>query len=500
MDTQKDNYDEPTAEVSTNSIKSKAIKSAKWTAAQSVLNMVYGPVYKILLAMIISPLGFAYISAILVVLSIGDLLNKIGFSQALIVEKDSGSKQFSTVFWIDLCSSLLVSGAIMLCSSWIDSFYELEGLKTMILLVGPCVLLSGLSRTFHCYLQKELRLDITVKIDVLKMLADTGFTMLFIVLTKSMIGYVIGTLISRFIMLVCYAWSAFRQGYRMGFYFDLQFLKKVKAFAGSVTFRQIFDYLVSKADELIIAAAFADKSVLGIYFFAKDMLAKPSQVIISAVSQVALSTLSKFADSVEKVAALYLKMSKYLVIAAFPILAGIAVTASEFLPALFGSEYSGAVVYIQCLAVSSMLSTVTFAPGSSVLYAMKKPKTVLGLDVMNNSVYLILMLLLARYGVIYILIAKVASTFFSVPMYHTVTRRSVNVSEKEYFKNVWVPVISTVLMVLCIIGLKLIVPESLGVWVELIASVCIGAAIYIIILFTKEKATVKEILSMIKRS
>ncbi|MBQ4528069.1 MAG: oligosaccharide flippase family protein [Clostridia bacterium] len=484
---------------STNEIKTKVIKSAKWTTAQSVINMVYGPLYKIVLAMVISPMGFAYISALLVVLSIGDLLNKIGFSQALIVEKDSGSRQFSTVFWIDLCSSALVSAAIMLCAPWIDSFYELEGLKTMILLVGPCVFVSGLSRTFHCYLQKELRLDITVKIDVLKMVADTVFTVVFIILTKSMIGYVMGTLLSRSLMLICYVIGAFRNGYRMGFHFDIEFIKKVKSFASSVTIRQIFDYLVSKADELIIAATFADKSVLGIYFFAKDLLAKPSQVIISAVSQVALSTLSKFADNVKKVASLYLKMSKYLAIAAFPVLAGLAVTASEFLPAFFGSEYAGAAIYIQCLAVSSMFSTITFAPGSAVLYAMKKPKTVLGLDVLNNSINLLLMLILARFGVIYLLVAKVASTFFSVPVYHTVTRRSVFVSETEYVKSVGIPILASAIMVAVVIGLKLIIPESFGIWIEFIASVAVGASIYIIILITREKNTLKELLSMVKR-
>lgn len=479
-------------------IKSKVIKSAKWTTTKSIFNMAYGPVYKIVLALIVSPLGFAYISAIKAVLNIGDLLSRIGFSQALIVENDSGKKQFSTVFWIDLLTAFLTGVGIFIAAPWVEKFYELSNLKEMITVASVCVFLTGITRTFKCYLQKNLRLDINVKIDIIDIIVDTISTVVFIILMDDITGYIYGTLVSRFVYLALYAYCAFRQGYRMGFYFDKSFLYKVRNFAGSVSFRQIFDYFARIADELLIARLFEDKSILGIYYFAKDLIAKPGQVITTAVSQVALSALAKFTDNMEKFNAIYLKISKCLAIASFSVFGGIALTAGEFVPVLFGNEYIDAIIYVQCFAITSAISTVVTSPASAVLYAKRKPGAIMWLDIFNNAIYLLLLLLLGRFGVIYVLITKMISSCASIPLTNGVTRRALDMPMSRFAGNLKSVFLAAICMIISVLGIKLLIPESLGYLTELCVAVVVGVAVFLILMWKSERKMLLELISMIK--
>ncbi|MBO5370214.1 MAG: oligosaccharide flippase family protein, partial [Clostridia bacterium] len=481
------------------SIKSKAVKSAKWTTANSVVNMVYGPIYKILLAMIISPTDFAYIAAIAVVLNLGDMLNKIGFSQALIVEEKTDFKQFSSVLWLDAFMSLIVGVAIVFCSSFVERYYQLENLSSMILVVAPCVLFSGLARTFRCYLQRELRVDIITRIDMLKLILDSTFSIVMILVTKSIFGYVIGTLIGSFSSMTCMMLCAFKHGYKIKFCIDFKLIKKIWNFAGFVTLRQVFDYIMNVADELLIARLFSDKSVLGFYYFAKDLISKPQGVITSAVSQVALSTVAKFSNDLKQVGNLYLTMTKFLAVVSFPVFAGLAVTAGEFVPLLFGSEYLGAVIYVQLFCIRSIFATYTLSPTSAVLYAIKKPNRLFAIDLANNIPYVILLLILGRFGMGWIMAVIMFRAFCVVLMSQIVTMKSIMLSIRKYLSELKVTFVATIMMVIGVFAIQTIIPDSASYLIELVASVAVGAVVYTVIMLKLEKSLITKLLGLLKK-
>lgn len=476
-------------------IKGKIVKSAKWTTGNSVLNMIYGPVYKIVLALLLKPIGFAYISACAVILNLGALLTRMGYSQALLVENSPEDTSFSSVFWMDIIKSTLLCVVIFLCAPFVEFYYELDGLKEMVTVLSACVFLSGASRTFMCYLQKELRVDIIVKIEILQVLLDGGFSVFFIWKMQSVFGYVMGTLISRMVTTTLFVIFGLRQGFKFRFNIDWKTLKKLRSYAASVSARQLFDYFIQIADELIIARLFADKSVLGFYYFAKDLISKPQAVITSSVSRVALSTVAKFNDNIQMVSRLFLKMTKYLSLVAFPVFVGIVLTATEFLPLLFGSEYIGATFYVQMFCIGAMISTISLSPGSAVLYAVKKPNTLLYIDLCVNIPYILTLLFMGRNGVICILIITVSRMILSSVLTQIFTRRAIGLSYVEYCRNIFIPFIGVVAMSIIVGICKWFLSALDFEIVKLIVSIAIGVVTYSTVLIIKEK---EEIIGLLR--
>lgn len=479
-------------------VKSKILKSVKWTAGNSVLNMLYGPIYKIVMALVVDPVGFAYISAFAAVNSIGSLLNKIGLGQALLVEKETDTRQFSSVFWVDVIKALLICVGIILLSPFIEMYYGLEGLGYMVAFFGISIFLSGASRVFRCYLQKELYLDSLVKIEVVQLLLDGILSITSICLLKSIFGYVIGTLVSHIISSALLVFASFRRGFRVKMCFDFSLVKKMGSYAQAVSARQILNYIVGIADELVIARLFSDKSILGYYYFAKDLIKKPQEVITAAVSRIALSAMAKFSDELKKLATLFSVMSKYLALVALPVFGGIILTADMFVPMFFGKEYTAAIFPISMFCISAAVSTISFSPASAVLYALKKPGTVLKIDMAINIGYIVALLLVPKNSVNAILFVAISEIILKALFYNVFARKNSKITLLSFLKLLKATIISVAAMMITGCFVKLVLSAFFENIVALSGVIIWGVVVHVGMMLILDKSFVKKALKTLK--
>ena len=103
-------------------------------------------VVSVILARLLSPREYTVIAIIMIFTTIANVLVQNGFATALIQRKDADGVDFSSVFFLNLCSSLVVYIFMFLLSPVIARFYHqpqmVKIFRVMIVIVFPGAIIS----------------------------------------------------------------------------------------------------------------------------------------------------------------------------------------------------------------------------------------------------------------------------------------------------------------------------------------------------------------------
>lgn len=90
------------------SLKLRTARTLKWNTIDRVSSQVIYAVTGVVLANLLSKEDFGLVGALLVFQAFGILFVDSGFGSALLQKKEPTRRDFSTVFWFNLCVSLAV--------------------------------------------------------------------------------------------------------------------------------------------------------------------------------------------------------------------------------------------------------------------------------------------------------------------------------------------------------------------------------------------------------
>lgn len=90
-------------------LKAKALSGFLWSSAGTLGNGLVSFLVTIILARILTPEDFAIVALLTVFVTVSNVLVDSGFSQAIIRDDNPSSTDLSSVFYFNLCLSLIVS-------------------------------------------------------------------------------------------------------------------------------------------------------------------------------------------------------------------------------------------------------------------------------------------------------------------------------------------------------------------------------------------------------
>ncbi len=169
----------------------------------------------------------------------------------------------------------------------------------------------------------------------------------------------------------------------------------------------------SNVDYAIIGARLGAYQT-GLYYRAYTLAVEYQTKVSVVMTQVGFPVLSR-TDGQAELARLHRQMARMLTIALFPLLALLAIGAPVLVPFCFGSEWSGAVVPVQILAVGGA-SVLAIDAAGTVLMATGRTKALLGYGVAHFAAYGVAVLIVAGHGIAAVAVAGsvVHSVFLAV--------------------------------------------------------------------------------------
>jgi O-antigen/teichoic acid export membrane protein len=171
-------------------LKQKAISGVKWTTLSTIITAITQLLQISILARYLEPSAFGLIAIIMVVIGFSQMFVDFGVSSAIIHKQNVTAEQLSTLYWLNILSSIVVFMVIVGLSPFIASFYHESVLTQLIILTSTTIVIQSFGKQFFVLFEKELQFNTVAKIDIV-----AAFSSLTLAVTLAINGFGVYSLI-----------------------------------------------------------------------------------------------------------------------------------------------------------------------------------------------------------------------------------------------------------------------------------------------------------------
>ncbi len=136
--------------------KTKVVSGLFWKFAERIGAQGVNLIVSVILARILAPEDYGLIALITIFITISNVFIESGMGTALIQKKDVDIKDFSTVFYFNILTSILMYAILYLISPLIANFYNNSQLVPVVRVLGLTLVISGLKGVQNAYISKKM--------------------------------------------------------------------------------------------------------------------------------------------------------------------------------------------------------------------------------------------------------------------------------------------------------------------------------------------------------
>jgi len=337
-----------------------ALYGTIWSMVSSLAPALVGLLVFLATSRVLTPAEFGLVSFAAGIATFGAAIAPAGFREALIQRNLITQKHLDAVFWLCVGAGLLIYAGLILASGPIAANFDEAELALLIPFISlrvvfdmAAVVPNGLLVRGMSFKKLALRSTVASLIAGLGCLALlwAGFglwALAFSQLATSVVAC-IGALVAA--------------RWRPHFTLDFGALRELGAFG---LFSTGNHFITTLSVDQIMIGAFLGPAGLGIYGFARRIFQILTDLITGALNLVSYSLLSSLQDEQEKLRNAYLFGTFASSIVAFPVFAGLALIAPDFIPLAFGAQWLEAVPVVQAFCALGLLTAIGILQASLV--------------------------------------------------------------------------------------------------------------------------------------
>lgn len=309
-----------------------------------------------ILTRFLDKLDFGLMALSMIVVGILNLILDVGISIGILHFQKISLKSYSSIYWLNICLSLILYILLIFSGSLIATFYQEPVLLDILPIIGLHLLFTALGRQFQIREQKALQFKAISIIEVLG-----GILSVALAIVLGILGYGVWALIwSELVRVLVINFSFFirallRKSLRLEFSWEsVQPFLKIGIFSLG---GQLVNRISKDLDILIIGKVF-DHEILGGYTIAKQLVNKPSQVLYPIVSKVVSPILPVFQHDKSLLREKFLELSQMLSSALSVTYLLIVFFARPLVLILYGQDYLEIVNLVRILCLYMYLRTI----------------------------------------------------------------------------------------------------------------------------------------------
>lgn len=458
---------------------------------QSGYAAVLGLVANLIVTILLSPTIFGIYVTVLSIIAFLNYFSDIGLAASLIQKKELDDKDISTTFTVQQLLIITMIGIGFLLTNTIVTFYRLPPEGTYLywsLLVG--FFISSLKTIPSVFLERQIKFQKLVYVQVVESTVFYAAVSIFALMGWGLNSFTIAVLLRAVVgLILIYSISFWRP--KVGI--SMPHLRALLKFG--VPF-QASSFLALFKDDLIILylGRVLGFEALGYIGWAKKWSDAPIRIIMDNVSRVLFPLVSRFQDDRTKLKNISEKILSYQTSLLAPVIIGMMVTVSMFIDIIPKYEkWAPALPIFYILSVSSLILSLS-APFMNLFNALGKVKItftfMLILTVVNWITTPLFTKQFGMYGFpVAHLIVSITLSFLLIK-----AKKMLGI---HILKCITHPIVSAVIMGVCIQILKQFLPSNLPV---IILISVVGAAIYYSIMkYVFKNDVIKHLLSLYEK-
>lgn len=337
-------------------LKKQVLSGTAWTAGSTIITALIQVLRLSILTRFLEKSDFGLVAIVVLVLGFTHIFADLGVSVSLFSRKNITKKEYSSLYWVSLILGMLLYCVLLGITPLIASFYQQDELRYLIPIMGLDLVIATAGRQFRIFRQKALSFKNLAIIDIISVVLSLVVAVVVAMEGGGVWSIVYSTLFASMFSTICLIATGLRT-HPLAFYINLRKGKSFYKIGFYQTGSQIFDYLASQLDILIIGKIM-DTSSLGVYNLVKQLVSRVYAIINPIVTGVATPILATLQDQLDMLKKRYLQMIDLVSFINIGIYGLLAVLAKEILLIMYGSQYTDAAFIFQILCIWGAFSAV----------------------------------------------------------------------------------------------------------------------------------------------
>jgi len=476
-------------------LRKQVSRGLKWQIINIAGKQLLSLVVFTTLARLLDPAAFGLLALIGVYTYFASMLADLGIGVALVQRKDLDKAHVDTAFWFNMgCNAALCAGTIALAGP-IATLMGEPKLMPLLRWASLGLMFGAASAVQGTLFTKEL----DFRGPTIRTLIGNGVGGA-VGVGMALAGFGVWALIGQ-LLAGSFAGAVFMciaSSYRPSFNFSFRHLRELLAVGSAVFANALIWFFSSRLDQLVIGRM-AGVPVLGLYVISTkvpEMAKGATQQPIIDVSVPALARLQHDHERMRE--ALYHGMELNTLVM-FPMYVGIAATAHDLVPFLFGSKWAAAAPISSLLAIYYLFNSqqVFFYP--ALLASGVTGKYVL-LNIAQSIGVLIACTIGIRFGIAYLVLGLILNNLTLVVPAMLLLRHRIQLSPLRYYRPGLIPACASLLMATSVWLLSALFPTGTSLLVRLIGEVTLGAGIYIAFIYLYKRTALVNLIQMVRHA
>ncbi|MHC1731133.1 MAG: lipopolysaccharide biosynthesis protein [Bacteroidales bacterium] len=454
------------------SLKTRTARGMFWSFLDSfgVYLVRFG--FSIVIARTLSPEDYGLMGMIVIFIALGQMLMQGGFSMALIQKKDSDETDFSTVFWFNAATAVVVYIILFFSAGAIASFFGKPVLVSITRVAAIGIILNALSSVHVSLLTKKMdfRKLTWINLSGAVISGSTGLVM-------ALKGFEVWALVFQTLAgnLISLAGLWISSGWRPRLVFGLDSFRSLFSFGYKVLLQGLTDVIFTRIYFPLIGKLFP-VAQLGFYTNASRFHEIFIRQTANSVTRVIFPAFSTIQDEREKFSSNYIKSFNMLALLMFLGSLVLIVSSRPFVSLALTDKWLPAVPFMQIFFIEGFFFPLMMF-NQNILYSAGLGSAALRIDLGRKAVILVGIIILYRYGIEALIAGQVASTLLALLFTQWALTRSLGIKTG----SVMVPLLKLLAItgVCFAFSFYIIDPPGLSDWLQLLLKVTLVPVLFL---------------------
>ena len=383
-----------------------------------------------ILARLLTPNDYGLVGMVAVITTFVSMFKDLGLSLATVQKPEINFNEISTLFWVNICLSLIICLAMILASPGVAWFYGEPRLTMITVVTALGFIFGGLSVQHEALLKRQM------KFLALGVIAFVSMT----------VGYMVG---------IIFAWRGF--GYWSLVFSQLSLLatnvlgvwiacrwipgrpnldsgvKAMLSFGGNVTGYATVNYFSKNADNLLIGR-FRGSQELGFYSKSTQILGLPTDQINEPLTAVAIPALSRLSLEPDRYRAAYRRMVEKVLMFTMPSVALMIATSDWLVRIMLGSQWGGTARILVMMGIAFLFQPIV-STGGWLLVTQGRTREMLNWSLISAPFSIMSIVIGLRWGAIGVATSySIARVFIIMPLMFWYVGRSGPVRTFDFYR------------------------------------------------------------------
>jgi O-antigen/teichoic acid export membrane protein len=414
------------------SLKKQAVSGVLWTFSQQISVQGINFIVQIFLARLLLPKAFGLIAMIQIFMSIGKALMDGGMTSSLIRTEKPDEKDFSTVFFINLFSSIFIYLILFFTAPFIALFFDQPLLTSIIRVYTISFIIQALVGVQTTRLTKQLNFKLQMYMQIPSTVCG-GIIGIFLAYKGFGVWSLVWmNLITTFLFMLQH-W--FKTDWRPSFIIDREKFKYHFNFGYKLTLSALLTSVYLNSYTLIIGKLFS-ATQLGFFNQANTLRMFPVNNITSALQKVTYPVFSSLQGNNEKLKYAFRRVTLLVFFIVCPVMLSLVLVAKPLFRFVLTEKWLPAASYFQILCISAIFYPLSMY-NLNIVLVKGRSDLHFKLEVIKKGGSVLFLLLIIPFGIWGAVYAAAISMFIHAFVNSFYSGRMINYSLTSQLKDIF---------------------------------------------------------------